>query len=93
MSEFNATKYKNEFNKMQYDRVSINFTKGQKEVIEKHWKQKGYRSLNAYVNDLIEKDMQRAHLEADQEHQSTDKATAGTKNSGNIIINSTVNMQ
>ena len=32
MSDFNATKYKNEFNKESYDRVSINFRKGQKAV-------------------------------------------------------------
>lgn len=59
MSDFNATKYKNEFNKESYDRVSINFRKGQKAVIEAHWKAKGYKSLNAYVNDLITQDMGR----------------------------------
>ena len=59
MSDFNATKYKNEFNKEAYDRVSINFPKGQKAVIEEHWRSKGYKSLNAYVNDLINKDMNR----------------------------------
>ena len=59
MSDFNATKYKNEFNKESYDRVSINFPKGQKAVIEAHWKAKGYKSLNAYVNDLITQDMGR----------------------------------
>ncbi len=32
MSDFNATKYKNEFNKESYDRASINFPKGQKAV-------------------------------------------------------------
>ena len=58
MSNFNATKYKNEFNKEAYDRVSINFPKGQKTVIEAHWKGKGYKSLNAYVNDLIRRDME-----------------------------------
>ncbi len=60
MSNFNATKYKNEFNKESYDRASINFPKGQKAIIEAHWKAKGYKSLNAYVNDLITKDMERA---------------------------------
>lgn len=58
MSDFNATKYKNDFNKNAYDRVSINFPKGQKEIIEQHWKAKGYKSLNAYVNNLIAKDME-----------------------------------
>ena len=59
MSDFNPTKYKNEFNKTAYDRASINFPKGQKDVIEQHWKSKGYKSLNAYVNDLIKQDMEK----------------------------------
>lgn len=72
MSEFNATKYKNDFNKNAYDRVSINFPKGQKEIIEEYWKCKGYKSLNAYVNDLIKRDM-------------AQNATS-VKNSNNVII-------
>lgn len=31
--------------------------RGQKAVIEAHWKKKGYKSLNAYVNELIRRDM------------------------------------
>lgn len=57
---FNQYKYQNDFNKETYDRASINFPKGQKAVIEAHWRAKGYKSLNAYVNDLIAKDMERA---------------------------------
>jgi len=57
MKEFNPTKYKNDFNKETYDRVSINFPKGQKIIIEQHWKRKGYKSLNTYVNELIKRDM------------------------------------
>ena len=57
MSNLNPTKYKNDFAKGAYDRVSINFPKGQKPIIEEHWRKKGYKSLNAYVNDLIQKDM------------------------------------
>ena len=58
MGEFNATKYKNDFAKETYDRASINFPKGQKKVIEEHFKAKGYKSLNAYINDLIKADME-----------------------------------
>ena len=72
MGEFNATKYKNDFNKNAYDRVSINFPKGQKEIIEEYWKDKGYKSLNAYVNELIKRDMEQ-------------NATS-VKNSNNVII-------
>lgn len=57
MGEFNATKYKNDFAKEAYDRASINFPKGRKAVIEEHYKAKGYKSLNAYVNALIAADM------------------------------------
>ncbi|MEY8352124.1 hypothetical protein AALB39_02085 [Lachnospiraceae bacterium 54-53] len=59
MSDFNSTKYKNDFAKEAYDRASINFPKGQKAVIEAHWKAKGYKSLNSYINDLIQADMNR----------------------------------
>lgn len=54
---FNQSKYANEFAKEKYDRLNIQVPKGQKLVIEEHWKSKGYKSLNAYVNDLIKKDM------------------------------------
>lgn len=57
MGDFNATKYKNDFAKEAYDRASINFPKGRKTVIEEHYKAKGYKSLNAYVNALIKADM------------------------------------
>lgn len=55
---YDKVKYNNAFNKEAYDRVSINFPKGQKAVIEEHWRAKGYKSLNAYVNALIKADME-----------------------------------
>lgn len=58
MKEFDPIKYKNEYNKKAYDKVSINFPKGRKAIIEAHWKSRGYKSLNSYVNDLISKDME-----------------------------------
>ena len=60
MGEFNKQKYDNQYAKENYDRCIFNVPKGQKAVIEAHWKAKGYKSLNAYVNDLITKDMERA---------------------------------
>lgn len=78
MSNFNATKYKNEFNKESYDRASINFPKGQKAIIEAHWKAKGYKSLNAYVNDLISKDMAAAG------EQGSKTVNIGRDNTGTI---------
>ncbi|MFQ9701891.1 MAG: hypothetical protein ACLR0U_04960 [Enterocloster clostridioformis] len=60
MGEFNKQKYDNQYAKENYDRCIFNVPKGQKAVIEAHWKAKGHKSLNAYVNDLITKDMERA---------------------------------
>ena len=44
---FNQSKYANDFAKTNYDRLNIQVPKGQKAVIEAHWKKKGYKSLNA----------------------------------------------
>ena len=60
MNKFDSTKYKNDFAKEKYDRLNIQVPKGQKAVIEEHWRAKGYKSLNSYVNDLIKKDMDSA---------------------------------
>lgn len=54
---YEKVKYNNAYNKAAYDRASINFPKGQKAVIEAHWRAKGYTSLNSYINDLIRQDM------------------------------------
>ncbi len=58
MGEFNATQYKNDFNKKNYDRLNIQVPKGHKAAIEEHWRKRGYKSLNTYVNDLIDRDME-----------------------------------
>ena len=50
---------KQEFQKEKYDRCIFNVPKGYKVVIEAHWKASGYKSLNSYVNALIEADMKR----------------------------------
>lgn len=57
MSEFNQAKYISEYQKENYDRCIFNVPKGKKELIKRHWKSKGYESLNQYINDLIRKDM------------------------------------
>lgn len=57
MGEFNGNKYKNDFAKEKYDRIIVNVPKGQRAVIDAYRTSKGYTSLNAYVNDLIRRDM------------------------------------
>lgn len=57
MGEFNQQKYVNQYMKEKYDRCIFNVPKGQKKIIEEHYKAKGYKSLNAYINELIAADM------------------------------------
>ena len=57
MSDFNQAKYIQQFQKENYDRCIFNVPKGQA-VIEAHWKSKGFKSLNSYVNHLITADME-----------------------------------
>lgn len=59
---FDQQKYVNDYCKENYDRCIFNVPKGQKAVIEAHRKKRGYKSLNQYVNDLINADL-RAHEE------------------------------
>ncbi len=57
MGEFNQAKYIQQFQRENYDRCIFNVPKGRKAIIEEHWRAKGYKSLNSYVNALIEQDM------------------------------------
>ena len=59
---YDKIKYNNEFNKNAYDRMSVNLPKGKKQIVLEHCKQKGFSSFNAYVNDLIQKDMEENEL-------------------------------
>ena len=55
---YDKVKYNTEYNKTNYEELRFRVSKGQKTVIEAHWKSRGYKSLNSYINDLIKKDMQ-----------------------------------
>lgn len=52
MSDFNQTKYINDFMREKYDRIGLMVPKGQKEVIKEHAKSKGM-SVNEFINSLI----------------------------------------
>ena len=58
MGNFNKQKYDTEYAKQNYERCIFHVPKGRKAIIEAHWKSRGYKSLNSYVNDLISKDME-----------------------------------
>ena len=56
-NKFDATKYKNDFQKEKYDRIVVSVPKGQKAVIDSEAKKRGYKSLNAFVVDAINNKM------------------------------------
>lgn len=57
MGNFDKQKYDNNYAKENYDRCIFNVKKGKKAEIEQHWRSKGYKSLNTYINALIDADM------------------------------------
>ena len=77
MGDFNQTKYIQQFQKEKYDRCIFNVPKGQKSIIEKHWKSKGYKSLNSYINTLIKKDMEQGAGEGSKENADIEKISGG----------------
>lgn len=54
---YDKVKYNNQYNRENYARLSVQVPKNDRESIDIHWKNKGYKSFNAYVLDLIRKDM------------------------------------
>lgn len=70
MSDFNQAKYIQQYQKDNYDRCIFNVPKGQKAVIEEHWRARGYKSLNAYVNELIRRDMEESVDNSDNSPQA-----------------------
>lgn len=84
MGDFNQAKYIQQFQKENYDRCIFNVPKGQKAIIEQHWRALGYKSLNAYVNDLINRDMGRAGDEISVNVQHNEGVVV---NKGSVTIN------
>lgn len=56
---FDATHYKNQFQKEKYDRIIVNVPKGQKEIINSYAKEHNYTSLNSFVVDAINEKMRK----------------------------------
>ena len=79
MGDFNQTKYIQQFQKEKYDRCIFNVPKGQKSVIEQHWKSKGYKSLNSYINTLIKRDMEQEAGEESGQNADDEKILGGGK--------------
>lgn len=63
-----STATKNKWNAQNYDQVRLVVKKGQKEIIQKYAEEMGYKSLNAYINELIADDMEdRLNVENESE--------------------------
>lgn len=54
---FDQIKYNNQYNKEHYARLSVQVPISERETLDNHWKKKGYKSFNSYVNELIKRDM------------------------------------
>ena len=56
--EFNQTEYVNDFIRKKYDRINLLIPAGNKGIIKSRAAKKG-KSVNQYLNDLIEDDLRR----------------------------------
>lgn len=78
------TKYKNKFNKEKYDQFLVSVTKGKKEVITEHYKKQGYKSMNNYINTLIDHDMNGGGTERELSENSPSAKSAEDKLSDDL---------
>lgn len=54
-----TSEYKNNFIKNNYDRINIPFKKGTKDILNKHIKEYGYKSISFFVNEAVQEKIQR----------------------------------
>lgn len=54
-----TSEYKNNFIKNNYDRINIPFKKGTKDILNKHIKEYGYKSISFFVNKAVQEKIQR----------------------------------
>lgn len=80
--KFDSIKYRNDYNREHYARLSVNVPLEDKPKIDEFWKAKGFKSFNAYVTDLIRRDM-------NENNNDISNVNIGNinNNSGGIIIN------
>lgn len=60
MSDFDQTKYINNYIKETYDVIRFQVPKGYKETIKSKAKEKGYESMSAYIKALIDNDINKS---------------------------------
>lgn len=75
---YDKVAYNTKYNKENYTELKFRIPKGQKDIIKAHWVSKGYSSLNAYINELIRRDMEQGAEE------SSKTVNIGRDNNGTI---------
>lgn len=80
------SEYDNQYAKENYDRIIVQVKKGKKELIKHYAKNKGYESVNAYINTLIERDMEQEG-EKSIHIQNSNGVIVGDNNKGVIVGN------
>ena len=78
------SEYDNQYAKENYDRIIVQVKKGKKELIKHYVKNKGYESVNAYINTLIERDMEQEG-EKSIHIQNSNGVIIGDNNKGVIV--------
>lgn len=78
------SEYDNQYAKENYDRIIVQVKKGKKELIKHYAKNKGYESVNAYINTLIERDMEQEG-EKSIHIQNSNGVIVGDNNKGVIV--------
>lgn len=53
---FNNSEYQAKYKKERYDRLTFEMKKGTKEVLKNYVKEKGYKSTNEYLRELVKRD-------------------------------------
>lgn len=67
MEDFNANKYRNNFNKENYDRISFLIPKGQGLRIKEYAKQHGFKSTNNFIWECVQTCMENNMKDIDAE--------------------------
>ena len=80
------SEYDNQYAKENYDRIIVQVKKGKKELIKTYAKNKGYESVNAYINTLIERDMERTKEKQGIHIQNSNGVVIGGNNNSGIVI-------
>lgn len=57
MKEFDSVKYRNDYNKEHYERITLSMKKDEKEIFLKQAENRGYKKFSEYVRALIYQDM------------------------------------